>query len=140
MGYQTADDYLAREDAKFTKAELDCGCCGLMKFHPGFLEHLHGLRLAFGRGMTLNSACRCKRHNAAVGGNARSLHVGDEAQHPGQLGTLAVDVSIPDGEYRGALFALAWRLGWSVGWNAKKGFLHLDRRDWCGMKQNSFDY
>jgi hypothetical protein len=111
-----------------------------MKFHPGFLEHLHGLRLAFDRPMSLNSACRCKRHNGAVGGNAKSLHIGDESQHPGQLGTLAVDVKVTDGEYRGALFALAWRLGWSVGWNAKQGFLHLDRRDWTGLQQTSFDY
>lgn len=138
MSYMTVDQYLERGYPAFTRAELDCACCGLAKFHPGFLEHLHGLRLAFGKPMVLTSACRCKAHNAKVGGNAKSLHIGDVPQHPGQLGTLAIDVKVTDGLYRGQLFALAWRLGWSLGWG--DGFLHLDRREWVGLAQTSFDY
>lgn len=138
MSYQTPEQYLERLDAKFTKIELACRCCGLMTFHPSFLEHLHGLRIAFDKPMSLSSACRCLAHNIREGGAKKSLHIGDTPQHPGQLGTLAVDVRVPDGAYRGALFALAWRLGWSIGWG--RGFLHLDRRDWVGLPQQTFDY
>lgn len=124
----------------FTDAELRCKCCGLLKYHPGFLNELQALRTAFGEGMKLTSACRCEKHNKEVGGHPHSLHVGDKPYHAGQQGALAVDVATPDGAYRGRLFALAWKRGWSIGWNAKKGFLHLDRRDYIGLPQNSFDY
>jgi hypothetical protein len=125
----------------FTDTELACRCgCGLKNFHPGFLEELETLREVFGKPMNLNSACRCTSHNTAVGGHARSLHVGDAAMHAGQQGTLAVDVVATDGEYRGQLFAVAWDLGWSIGWNAKKGFLHLDKRVLIGLPHTTFDY
>jgi hypothetical protein len=124
----------------FTEAELACKGSGLLRFHPGFLNELDILREHFGLPMTLNSACRSKAHNAAVGGNPRSLHIGDVPQHKGQEGTLAVDVATPDGHYRGRLFQLAWEMGFSIGWNAKAKFLHLDQRVWIGLSQNSFDY
>lgn len=138
MSFQTVEEYLSRKDAKFTRGELACRHCGLARFHPGFLEHLHTLRLSFAQPMTLTSGCRCQVHNANVGGNKRSLHIGDAPQHAGQNGTLAVDVATPSDEYRGILFAMAWQLGWSIGWG--RGFLHLDRRDFVGLAHNSFDY
>lgn len=125
----------------FSTAELQCKCgCARAVFHPGFLAELDGLREEFGLPMKPTSACRCKKHNTNVGGNPRSLHICDEPQHPGQLGTLGIDIATPDGTYRGRLFAFAWRRGWSIGWNAKRGFLHLDRRDYAGLPQTSFDY
>lgn len=125
----------------FTEAEMRCKCgCGLLRFHPGYMDELVRLRKALGLAMTVTSACRCKAHNKAVGGHPSSLHVGDFPNHPGQQGTLATDIAAPDGAYRGRLFSLAWSLGWSIGWNAKKGFLHLDRRDFVGLPQTSFDY
>ena len=125
----------------FSSRELACRCgCGLERFHPGFLSALELLRIALNRPMQLTSACRCSAHNAAVKGHARSLHVGDAALHPDMEGALAVDVATPDGWERGHLFVKAWNLGWSIGWNAKKGFLHLDRRDYLDMPQTTFDY
>ena len=127
--------------AHFTTAELACRCgCGLATFHDGFLVALESLRRAFDEPMSITSACRCTAHNEQIGGHPNSLHVGDREQHPGQKGALAVDVATPNGAYRGRLFATAWRLGWSIGWNARKGFLHLDRRIAVGLAQNSFDY
>lgn len=123
----------------FTDTELRCRCgCGLLKLHRGFREALVALREEFGRKMILTSACRCRAHNDAVGGHSRSLHIGDEPQHPGQTGALAVDVRTPDGAYRGELFALAWKHGFSVGWGG--GFLHLDRRLDVDLPQTSFSY
>jgi len=124
----------------FQDAELQCRHCGMLKLHRGFRDALEALREVFRRPMTLTSACRCKAHNEAVGGHPKSLHVGDVEQHPGQQGTLAVDVATPNGTYRGELFRLAWERGWSIGWNAKKNFLHLDRRVDVGLPQTSFDY
>lgn len=126
----------------FTTEELACKHCGLAKFHPGFLETFEQLRVKLDAGMTPTSGCRCAEHNASIPGHPRSLHVGDTPAHAdkGQRGCLAVDIAAVDGAYRGRLFALAWASGWSIGWNAKKGFLHLDRRDFIGMPQTSFDY
>lgn len=128
----------------FYEHEFACKHCGMTRFHPGFVEELQALRdevhKATGRGMTVNSGCRCTVHNRNVGGASKSLHICDEPQHPGQLGTLGVDIATPDGIYRGHLFAIAWRHGWSVGWNKPSQFLHLDRRDWVGLPQRSFDY
>ena len=122
----------------FRPAELQCKGSGRLTLHPGFMDALQGLRLAIARPMTLTSACRADWYNAQVGGHPRSLHIADMPQHEGQLGTLAVDVAATDGGYRGDLFALAWHAGWSIGWG--RGFLHLDRRDFVGLPQTSFDY
>ncbi len=124
----------------FSEAELACKHCGRVQFHPGFLDELEILRVALDQPMQINSGCRCAVHNAAVDGHPNSLHVLDREQHPGMRGTLAVDVHTPDGAYRGRLFALAWGRGWSIGWNAKKSFLHLDRRIMVGLAQTTFDY
>lgn len=130
----------------FTPDELRCQGTGLLRYDPLFLDRLQDLRVAFNRPMRVTSGCRAKAHNDkpatlnGAGGHLRSLHVGDVAQHPGQIGALAVDIATPNGSYRGDLFALAWRFGFSIGWNAKRGFLHLDLRTLVGLKQTSFDY
>ena len=124
----------------FSTPELACRHCGLAVFHPGFLDSLEAVRVDLGLPMKLTNACRCKAHNEAVGGHPRSLHVGDTPMHPGQLGTLGSDVEAADGHFRGLLFVTAWKHGFSIGWNAKKKFLHLDRRDLIGLPQTTFDY
>jgi hypothetical protein len=124
----------------FKDSELACTHCGMLKIHRGFRDELNGLRAEFGLPMKISGPGRCKAHNAAVGGHPRSLHIMDEPQQEGQQGMLGVDVATPDGSYRGKLFAVAWKRGWSIGWNAKKRFLHLDRRIDVGLKQTSFDY
>jgi hypothetical protein len=112
----------------------------MVRFHHGFLDSLEAVRVELDLPMPVMSGCRCLIHNAAVGGHQKSLHVCDHEQHPGQEGTLGVDVATPDGAYRGKLFAIAWKHGFSIGWNAAKRFLHLDRRDLVGLPQTSFDY
>lgn len=124
----------------FSRAELQCRCCGLAKFHPGFLESLEAARVEFNEPMKVSGPARCSEHNEIVGGHPKSLHVGDVAMHPGQKGTLGLDIEAADGSYRGRLFAILWKHGFSIGWNAKKKFLHADRRDLIGLPQTSFDY
>jgi len=136
----------------FYDHELRCRGSGKLTLHPGFVEELQALRDDVfaataagpygpaGRGMVLLSGCRSFEYNAQIGGHEKSLHICDRPMHPGQEGTLAVDAVAADGYYRGVLFYCAWKRGWSIGWNAAKKFLHLDRRDWVGLKQSSFDY
>jgi len=127
----------------FTEEEFRCKCgCGLLRMHPGFAEDLQALRSAFGRPMKVLSGCRCKAYNETVGGHPRSLHVGDFPAHAdkGQEGCLAVDIEAVDGAYRGELFMWGWRMGFAIGWNAKRGFLHNDRRVLIGLPQTCFDY
>ena len=126
----------------FTPNELRCHHCDESRLHPGFGEALDTLREAFGEPMAVTSACRCLEHNTDIKGHELSLHIADKPAHAdkGQQGALAIDIATPDGAYRGRLFSAAWRLGWSIGWNAKKGFLHLDRRSVIGLSQTTFDY
>ena len=124
----------------FTKQELQCKCgCELANFHPGVLDGLSALRMAFGKPMQLSSACRCLKHNMAVSPMAPkgSLHIGDYEAKPGQKGSMAFDVLV-SGADKGKLFALAWSKEWSIGWN--KNFLHLDGRVLVGMPQITFEY
>lgn len=128
----------------FQDYELRCRGSGKLIIHPGFIDQLQLLRddvfAASKRGIVVLSGCRSFEYNALIGGHPLSLHVCDKPMHPGQQGTLAVDAAAIDGWYRGVLFASAWNRGWSIGWNAARKFLHLDRRDLVGLKQDSFDY
>lgn len=124
----------------FQDAELRCAHCGMLKIHRGFRDELEALRRDFGLPMKIVGPGRCKAHNTNIKGHERSLHIMDEPQHLGQTGMLGVDVEAADGAYRGKLFAAAWLRGWSIGWNAQRKFLHIDRRDFVGLPQNSFDY
>jgi hypothetical protein len=111
----------------FSKGELSCRHCGMAKFAPGFIQALQGLRDAFNKPMVINSACRCKAHNGAIGGHPRSLHVGDDPYH-NTGGCCAVDIGIPDTRPmdREILAILAYERGWSIGHHPQ--FLHLDLR------------
>jgi hypothetical protein len=122
----------------FSQNEMRCKGTGILIVSDQFMDALQTLREEFSRPMHLTSACRSAEHNKSVGGHPRSLHICDEPSRKEQQGCLAVDVAVVDGSYRGHLVATAWELGWSVGWN--KTFVHLDRRDFVGLKQSTFDY
>lgn len=63
-----ADDY-------FTPKELACPCCGFLNFKESFLKKLNMARLVAGISFPINSACRCPKHNAQVGGSPTSSHL-----------------------------------------------------------------
>ena len=122
----------------FSPDEVRCKGSGMLIVSGQFMDDLQRLREQLSRPMRLTSACRSAEHNRKIGGHPRSLHVCDEPARSEQDGCLAVDVFVVDGNYRGHLVATAWQLGWSVGWS--KSFVHLDRRDFVGLKQSTFDY
>ncbi len=60
----------------FTQDELSCHCgCGLFIRNDKALDALQALRIAMGAPLTVNSATRCPRHNAAEGGKPASAHL-----------------------------------------------------------------
>lgn len=71
----------------FNLTEFQCPCCHTVKLHPLLLRSVIKLRSAWGRAVMINSAYRCRNHNAQVGGAAASRH---------RQG-LALDISVPGG-------------------------------------------
>lgn len=125
----------------FQPWELACRGSGMIVLSEDFMNKLQDLRSEIDVAIHITSGCRSLDHNKKVRGKVGSFHICDaDPTERGQDGGLAVDVATPDGHYRGDLFALAWERGWSIGWNAKKKFLHLDRRIDVGWRQTSFDY
>jgi len=59
----------------FSAQELACPCCGDVKMNTAFLEMLQTLRDRFGQAIRINSAFRCVKHNAAIGGENGSYHL-----------------------------------------------------------------
>lgn len=50
----------------FTRAELQCRCCGEVRMHPEFMRKLVELRDRAGFPFPVTSAYRCPRHNSRV--------------------------------------------------------------------------
>lgn len=64
----------------FSRAEFMCKCgCHAVKVDTRLVTALQQLRDALNKPITINSAYRCPRHNAAVGGVANSEHPQGEA-------------------------------------------------------------
>lgn len=128
----------------FYAYEFVCKGSGKLILHPGLIDELQILRDEVYEytkaGMIITSGCRSFAYNTLIKGHERSLHICDREIHPGQQGTLGIDVAAVDPYYRGCLFACAWRRGWSIGWNAVRKFLHIDKRVWVRLPQSSFDY
>lgn len=60
----------------FSRSEFACKCgCGFDAVDLELVEVLEGARLHFGRQIVINSACRCEKHNAKVGGTKNSQHL-----------------------------------------------------------------
>lgn len=109
---------------RFTPAELACHCqrhCHGEYWHdPAFLDALEAIRAIVGP-LKINSARRCKRHNAAVGGARASMHTR----------AIAADINL-SGHDRAALYEAAVRAGFR-GLGFGRTFLHVDlgiRRRW----------
>ena len=59
----------------FTRKEFECKCgCGFAAVDVELLQVLVLVRKHFGLPVIITSACRCERHNVAVGGTVNSKH------------------------------------------------------------------
>ena len=60
----------------FSRSELRCKCgCGAVHVDVVAVNRLEAFRQYLERPLTINSACRCPKHNTAVGGAAESYHL-----------------------------------------------------------------
>lgn len=110
------------------------------QFHPGFLDELDILRQGVGLPFIVTSCARSQAHNRAIGGNPRSAHIWDKPQRRGQKGCGAIDIKVPNPQFKPEVAKVALLTGWSVGINDKKHFMHLDRRTDWGEPQALFEY
>ena len=73
---------MAREmlSPHFAKDECVCRCgCGLCSVTPRLLALAEKVRDLLGEPMIVTSVCRCRDHNAKVGGSPRSKHLNGRA-------------------------------------------------------------
>lgn len=60
----------------FKRSEFACKCgCGFDTVDYELLRVLTELRRYFNAPITINSACRCEKHNKSVGGSSNSQHL-----------------------------------------------------------------
>ena len=84
----------------FSRKELQCKGCSnsycpskqdpICNIDPGSLDKLQKLRDLIGLPLTIHSACRCRPHNAAIGGADNSYHIADS-----RIASRAFDVGLP---------------------------------------------
>ena len=126
----------------FTEEELQCPSGKVVKLAEGFGEKLDQLRDLLDRPMSLTSACRTTAHinwllERGYPASANSFHLIDNPKYG--TDTCAVDVGVPDSQYRMELMKLALEEGWTVG--VAKSFVHIDRRsDYTDLPQIVYVY
>lgn len=106
----------------FTPAELSCKHCGEYYHDPDSLDALQKLRDCLGVPIRINSAHRCKTHNAKVGGASNSQHL-----------KIAFDCRCPKAQQI-RFVRLADRVGFR-GIGMYPTFVHIDMgpaREWWG--------
>ena len=60
----------------FSRSEFTCKClCGFETVDVELLRVLEIVRAYFNKPVKINSACRCKKHNAYIGGALESKHM-----------------------------------------------------------------
>lgn len=60
----------------FSRYEFACKCgCGFDTVDIELIQVLEDIRADYGHPITISSGCRCKKHNARVGGNDNSQHL-----------------------------------------------------------------
>jgi hypothetical protein len=113
-----------RLSADFALGEFRCRCghpeCHLTLVSPRLVDVLQTLRDLLATPLALSSAYRCARHNAAVGGRARSVHTWG----------MAADVMCGEAALLEELVQAARRipLVGGIGRYPLAGFVHVDVR------------
>jgi uncharacterized protein YcbK (DUF882 family) len=110
----------------FSSEEFDCRCgCGKNNISPFVIHRLQVIRDIVKVPISIDSACRCEKHNKEVGGEPNSYH----------LYGLAVDWTIPESSLMLARVCTNLIPDWSGGFHyyPDKNFCHTDigpRRRW----------
>lgn len=118
----------------FNSTEFDChgsGCCSATEIDPRLVEYLQAIRDHFGVAVTINSAYRCEKHNAKIGGASKSKHKYGQAADISVKGIAPAEVA----KYAESIGILGIGL-----YEGKDGnFVHVDTRTtksfWYGHAQ-----
>ena len=118
----------------FNSTEFDChgsGCCSATEIDPKLVEYLQKIRDHFNAPLTLNSAYRCEKHNAKIGGASKSKHKYGQAADIVVKGVAPAEVA----KYAESIGILGIGL-----YEGKDGnFVHIDTRTtkyfWYGHSQ-----
>jgi len=101
----------------FNRSEFACKCgCGFDTVDYELLLVVEDVRTHFNKPITINSGCRCVKHNASVGGTERSQHVKGKAADIVVKGVEPKEVA----DYIG---------DWTGGLKAYDTFTHVDSRN-----------
>lgn len=136
---QTVKTYARNENVKlsanFTSNEFQCRCgkCPTVTIDEKLVDYLQKIRDHFKAPVILNSAYRCKTHNAAVGGASGSKHVTGQAADVVVTGVAPREVA----KYAESIGVK----GIGLYETATDGhFVHIDTRDyksfWYGQRQS----
>ena len=64
----------------FKRSEFECGCeCGFDTVDYQLIKVIEELRVYYKQPIRINSACRCLKHNTAIGSKPTSQHVKGKA-------------------------------------------------------------
>ena len=107
---------MSKLSPNFIAREIDCPCCGVLVFDPALLYALEAARAHFRRPIRVNSAYRCLKHNAKVGGAPNSMH---------RTGR-AADIRIQGIDPAAVFSYFDATFGFIVGLGAHKSFTHVD--------------
>ncbi len=109
----------------FSRSELECKCgCGTCYIQKRALRKLQFMRDLLGAPLIINSACRCPRHNAKVGGVPNSTH-----RSTWWRPSSAFDISLKTHKDREKVVYAAKAAGFK-GIGIYKKFIHVDDRDY----------
>jgi len=104
----------------FSKKEFACKCgCGFADPDPELVSKLERLReLCGNKPLHINSACRCEKHNKAVGGSPKSQHLLGKAADVRKLLGMSIDEMARKAEQAGF-----------TGIGRYDSFIHVDVRE-----------
>lgn len=117
------------EAPNFTLDELRCPTSGIAQFEQDFLSQLHEVRTELAKPMTPTSCCRSDEHldlllSRGYAASKNSFHLIENEKY--NVSTCAIDVHVPDSNYRANMISIGLTRGWSFG--IAKSFLHMDLR------------
>ena len=119
---------MAQDTKNFKVSEFACKCgCGKSDIDQRVMNMAQGIRDALGVPVSVNSGCRCEKHNAKVGGVKGSKHTkGLAADLSCSLGAVKMFDAVKKLHAEGKLPELDYCIRY-------KTFIHID----CGGKRKS---
>jgi zinc D-Ala-D-Ala carboxypeptidase len=133
IGMTKKDGVFMRETKNFKRDEFRCKCgCGLLcisQVTVNMLQEARGWKHRLfpeDASIRITSGCRCRKHNKAIGGVAKSSHVPKNEKDPTSL-TYAVDIAYASQAEMIALAISLSKAGFTrFGVSIKNKYIHVD--------------